>query len=411
MKGIIEEAKKERAKYKETGNFWHNSILFDSDHYLDEKHKVLANQLFNSLKLKIGYKSEQKQKDFEILLANLLYQTKKPISISLNRNSWRKTKYNHVSYFIIDLIYYLQNKGLIQMKIGTNIKNEPPRITRIYATEKLLQAFPEYKTGVLMKPSELVILKDKKGILKDYKDTAETWRIRTILQRINDVNSKVDIKYNNSKLYANLVAIFIERFTWYGRLHTKGFRHYQGLSGDERKEIMINGDTTIELDFSGLHPYLLYASEGIQYSGDPYSILDKRPEARPFLKEILLCMLNAKDEITAERAANNWLYKNHSEREQLISIGITRARPLINRFFEIHKSIAHYFCKGKVTGLQIMNKDSKIALDVIDYFAKKNIPILSIHDSFIVQRQHRNKLYIVMKNVYQKHTGFTIKIK
>jgi hypothetical protein len=58
-----------------------------------------------------------------------------------------------------------------------------------------------------------------------------------------------------------------------------------------------------------------------------------------------------------------------------------------------------------------MNADSKIALDVINHFAKKNISILSIHDSFIVQAQYKIELYNTMKAVYKKHTGFDINIK
>ena len=78
---------------------------------------------------------------------------------------------------------------------------------------------------------------------------------------------------------------------------------------------------------------------------------------------------------------------------------------------EQHSEIAKYFCQGKKTGMEIMNKDAMIALDVVNYFAKQDIPILPIHDSFIVQEQHRRELYNTMKRVYRKHTGFRIQIK
>ncbi len=151
------------------------------------------------------------------------------------------------------------------------------------------------------------------------------------------------------KLSAFLHAIFNREFTLYGRLQTRGHRHYQGFSEDDRREITINGDPVVELDYSGLHPYLLYAKEGIQFWRDPYSIIDSRPEVRPFLKIILLAMLNAKDETEAERTANYWLYRNHEEREDLAEIGITKARPLIEKFRQEHKKIDHYFCNGKQT--------------------------------------------------------------
>ncbi len=71
-----------------------------------------------------------------------------------------------------------------------------------------------------------------------------------------------------------------------------------------------------------------------------------------------------------------------------------------------------HFCNGNDTGLRIMNLDSRIALDVIDHFAKQNIPILAIHDSFIVQDKYEKELRQVMEKTYEKHTkGFKCKIK
>ncbi len=407
---VLADAKKRREEYKVSNAFIQNNIPFDPGYYLNKEFKNIVLRLFNDLLPgHKGYKIEQKLLDFEILIGNLLKQPKS-ISISLNRNNWKKTKFNNVSYFIIDLVKILKKRKLLNVKIGYYTPKES-RFTRIWATDKLLSYFPKTPNGVLWAPVQLVELRYGKDKLKDYEDIPETWRIRSILQRINEVNSKVDIRYHQHKLNAFLVAIFVESFRWYGRLHTRGFMHYQGLSKEERKDITINGDQTIELDYSGLHPNLLYASEGIQYIKDPYSVVDERPEARHFLKHILIYMINSKDKTTAERAANFWLRQNHSEREQLKEIGITRARPFIDKFFEEHQRISHYFCKGKDTGMQIMNKDSKIALDIINHFAKKNIPILAIHDSFIVQEQFCDELYDVMKNTYQKRTGFRIRIK
>ncbi len=244
------------------------------------------------------------------------------------------------------------------------------------------------------------------------KTRARNLKIRTILTRVNKVNQLADIKYNQYNLFAPLTAIFIRKFTLYGRLHTKGYRHYQGYSSDERKKITINNDTVVELDFSGLHPHLLYAKEEIQLDQDPYSIIDKRPVVRKFLKQILLCMLNAKDELTAERAANYWLYNHKNYRNRLYSFGISKAKHFMDRFRKAHKPIEHHFCNGSETGLRIMNLDSQIALDIVDHFAKQNIPILAVHDSFIVQDKYKDELWQTMHSTYKKHTkGFECKIK
>ena len=411
---VKKDAEKSLDKLKGTGAWLHeDSMPFNHALRLSARERHVVLQLFDAMIMNQHiYKRKQKILDLEILLANLLPKRgRAPVTISLDRKDWKPSQYTQAGYFTVELTKCLQKKGLIEMKIGYHTKKES-RKTRIWPTAKLLDYCPELPNCVIYKPVELVELRDKKGRLKEYKNTARTYKIRSVLKKINAINQAADIRYESYRLSCHLVAIFNRKFTLYGRLHTRGYRHYQGLNGDERKRITINDRSVVELDYSGLHPHLLYAKQGIQFFGDPYSVVDSRTEARPFLKQVLLCMLNAKDEIAAERAANYWLFKNHAERGALKEIGITRARPLIEAFKSAHKPIARYFCNGKDTGLRIMNLDARIALDVVDHFAKQNIPILAIHDSFIVQEQYQAELLQTMKRTYRKHTnGFRCPIK
>lgn len=389
-----------------------SDIRFDHSLTITGENKKVAENLFYELvDLSKAKKVSQKLLDFEILIANLINRPKRPISVSLNVNNWKKDRYKRASYFIIDLIKILNNKQLIKMKLGYKFSEES-NLTRIWAEPKLLEYFPEYKTCIVSKPVSLIELSDDNNKLLEFKETATTWKIREILELANKVNGSAEITYLNTRLHTNLIAIFKNKLTLYGRLHTSGFRHVQGLSGDERAEILINGNPVVELDYSALHPNLLYATEGIQYNGDPYTVIDKRSKVRPFLKIILLCMINSKDEKTAVKASDNWLYENKMQSRILKRLAITKSKPFIEAFKTAHAPIEKYFCKGKITGMKIMNKDSKIALEVVNHFVKKNIPILPIHDSFIVERQYKNELLDVMNSAYAKQTGgFRIKIK
>jgi hypothetical protein len=403
---VVADAVRGVTEYRKSDAWLQRGIEFNHGFRLTPEHQNVVAELFQDLiKGQNVYKPNKKKQDFEILLANLLSQRRRPLSISLNSRDWVSSRYGRAGAFTIKLINVLHKRGLIDMKKGYYFPKKESRNTKIWATEKLLNYFPVYADAVIYDPVELVELRDKEGKLIDYQDTAETRRIRTILKQANQINQSATIKYGGYKLSAYLTAIFKNKFTLYGRLHTRGYRHYQGFSEEERGEITINGDPVVELDFSGLHPRLLYAKEGIQFNKDPYSMVHDDPMARPFLKSVLLFMLNAKDEVTAERAANYWLRKNHGERELLKKIGITRARPILDAFKEAHKPIAHYFCNGKDTGMRIMNLDSTIALEVVKHFAKQGKPILAIHDSFIVQRQYQRELRLVMNQTYSKHTG------
>lgn len=394
-----------------TGYWLNKAIPFNSSLRLNGNQKEKLNSILTLCGLS---RRKENYINLEILVANLLLKRDiRPIYVSLNTLDWKITRYNRAGETTIKIMDRLQKLEYIEMKKGYTNEQES-RMSRIWPTKKLLDYFPKYPNDVISNLVEVVELRDDKGNLIEYKDTARTRKIRKILERVNEVNQSANIQYNGFKrytLHTSLVAIFIRKFTLYGRLHTKGYRHYQGLSSDERREITINDERVVELDFSGLHPNLLYAKEGIQLDEDPYNILDEGP-VRIFLKHILLCMLNSKDELSAEKSANYWLYNNPSKRSYLNNWGITSARPLMTAFREAHKPIEHYFCNGSETGLRIMNLDSRIALDIIDHFATQNIPILAIHDSFIVQEKYKDELCHTMERIYEKHTnGFKCKIK
>lgn len=403
---ILQDAKKQVEQYRGSPAWLQDAVPFDHAWSLPKEHHRVVSEI-----LKVcGVPDRIENKiNLEILCANLIKQSRKPIKVSLNVNDWKGSQYQRAGPNTIRLINRMNEEGLIGFKKGFKMTDQA-RITRIWATEKLLSYFKEIPKTVIYNPVNLVELRDETGNLKEYNDTAKTHRIKTILKAANNVNESADLRYRHHKLHAFLIAIFNRKFTLYGRLHTRGYRHYQSFSGEERQEFTINGDRTTELDFSGLHPHLLYAKEGIQFFGDPYSIVNENPIARPFLKIILLALLNAKDETAAERAGNYWLYKNHWERDQLKKIGITSARPIIQAFKEKHQPITHHFCTGKETGLKIMNLDATIALDIVKHFTSQKIPILAIHDSFIVQEQYGDELRKTMAQIYRKHTGFRIPI-
>lgn len=399
---VLATAKEELAKHRESGSWLNEEIDFDYDLRSSDEGKETNKEIFQLCK--IADRSENRL-NFECLMANLTYQRRKPVRVSLHPNHWKLTQYNRVGAGIIDLIYKLHEERYIDMKKGYRLEAEAKE-TRIWATEKLLKYFPKFHNAVIYDPyMELVVLKDADGKLKEYKNTAKTWRIRKILQRANKVNQSADIRFERYKLSGFLKAIFNRKFTLNGRLHTKGYMHYQGLSGEERKEITINGDPIIELDFSGLHPHLLYAKEGIQLNEDPYHIVDQRPEVRPFLKHILLCMINAKNQLKAKQAVSQWTKDNYREWAKLKQMGITSVISLMAAFREKHKPIAHHFCNGKERGLKVMNLDARIALDIVNHFAKQNKPILAIHDSFIVQYQYEEDLRQIMEQTYRKRSG------
>jgi hypothetical protein len=459
--------------------------------------------------LKSNYKYEKiKLDDLSAFLANFVVARFRYTSISKNEYHYRRTKnrYLMVSAFTIELINILKEKKLIEVVPGFYDRKNPEksRKTRIKRLEPLKDILEGVKGLKKLKSKELIELKTKKdfkydendkiikkedGKYKKYKPKLIHYdenklshevrkHIRTLrrnLELLNTVNDKADVRLylkttemaqrlkNAYQDYGNVdkglfkrgrclpvstqvKAVFTENFDQNGRLYTEGVFRHQEFSEKDRKHIRINGEPTVELDYSGLHPRLLYALEGIQYNEDPYFLPaftnEENKVLRPFFKIVLMTMLNSeKPQKTkfgkAVGSCNCWLdptlhqpdekftdenYDDLSDSDKryfndlkkVWKLGITKAdvKDILNEFFAHHYRISKYFCTG-LTGFRLYNLDGKIAVDVCMFFVKKKppVPILPIHDSFIVQRKFKKELKGVMEEQYEKHTGgFTCKI-
>ncbi len=358
----------------------------------------------------------KKRRDLSILLANLLHAGRhQPVSIPLDESSWKERRGRIAGPYTPKLAHALHESNLIGMKRG-NIG----RYSRIWPERALLELF-QTTTGehnlddsLEYSPPDFIVLRDKDKNPIDFRDTPETIRIRHILRTNYHITKNANVKVENQTLSTALHAVFSVDLNSGGRLYTATRHGYQQLLRNVRKIITINGEETTELDYSGLHPRMLYAKEGIQYDGDPYAAVDERPELRPYLKVLLLALLNASTESKAVSAGSNHVFemceKGDYSLKHLLRRLKTGPRDLMNKFKVAHSPIKDYFGKG--IGLELMNADSKIMLDIIEHCNLRTIPVLTIHDSIIVASRYRCELTEVLNNTYRKRNdGFTCPIK
>jgi hypothetical protein len=73
--------------------------------------------------------------------------------------------------------------------------------------------------------------------------------------------------------------------------------------------------------------------------------------------------------------------------------------PLIDAFFEKHKPLTKFIFTIDNLGIILQNIDSQIAEKVLLYFALKGIPVLPMHDSFIIYAELYQELEEIMKDV------------
>ena len=83
---------------------------------------------------------------------------------------------------------------------------------------------------------------------------------------------------------------------------------------------------------------------------------------------------------------------------------------LLDGFKEKHPAIADYICTDK--GVELMAVDGRITARVINHFTKRQIPVLTVHDSYITPHTHTGELRRVMNDaVTEELNGFKINIE
>jgi hypothetical protein len=199
-------------------------------------------------------------------------------------------------------------------------------------------------------------------------------------------------KYNKLHRVFN-EGSFEEGGRFYGSYHLE-------MPKELRKFIRINGNPTVELDYSAHHIRMLYHKEGLQYTDDPYSLLCQDQSERIIHKLANLVAINAENEKEAVKGLRQKL------RQAGIYYDLTNKAlmRLICDFREAHKPIAEYLCSG--IGRTLQNKDSRITEAILTRLMEGNIPCLPVHDSYIVEIQHKDTLYQVMMEEYEKVMGF-----
>ena len=136
------------------------------------------------------------------------------------------------------------------------------------------------------------------------------------------------------------------------------------------------------------NPYagILETEQGHPPIDDPFRI-----SARAFAKIAFNAMVNAKAEL-----------RRPPQGLRPRDFGLTW-RELSQRILQEHHAIADAFYSGQ--GLRLQHIDSQLAERVMVHFANKGVPVLPVHDSFIIAAQYQQELVAVMKRVFGERFG------
>jgi hypothetical protein len=329
----------------------------------------------------------------------------------------------------------LLEQGYITQKVGRHFYDEELGeygfLSRMRATEALVVLWQMFKftPDMIQKfrqseviklknlPIEKEITKKKNGrkykikIKKDYgySDNQETKRMRKVVLEYNrqldhahiDCDAGCLSDTDRSELIASLseyekdpvIKVDLSSKNVYRVFNNRSFKQggrfygawWIGCPSILRKYITINGEPTVELDYSGIHIHLLYAMKGINYAKrkeDSY-VLDDGVPSRDLNKLILLTALNAETAEGARDSIYDKLSKADKARFNNKKLPITKKIELLKAK---HEPIAEYIATGQ--GIKLQYYDSCIIEKLIIWGLKHDIAILTIHDSVVCQARY-----------------------
>ena len=260
-------------------------------------------------------------------------------------------------------------------------------------------------------------LKSNEKTVIPYEATDLSEAMESLVNIINRVllNHWADIELPHSKLMAlRDQGIYLEETLYSKRTVYRVFNNgtfddggrfygpwWQSIPSELRSLITINGKETVELDYGSIHPRMLYAYLRIECPDDPYDVgLD--PKYRDLVKKAFNALINARGRIRK--------FEDPEDGPVFDEDGLGMSwNEFLNHVRSYHPKLKDHFGTG--IGLKFQRIDSDIAETTMLHFAKDNIPILPIHDSFIMHKGYEETLSKVMADAFKARTGSDIPIK
>lgn len=201
-------------------------------------------------------------------------------------------------------------------------------------------------------------------------------------------------------------------------LHGRWYAGLQQVPSKLRPYLAVDGAPTVEVDYRGTHPSILYAERGLLIPEDPYAV-GGAPDvdailgeaARNLWKEVAFLVLNSTSRASAERALRDARPEEQKEyyQEYRTRGGKLGPRGLIRAFEEHHTPIASVFFSGP--SLRLMRMDAEITTRILTRLTAEGVPCLAIHDSYVVPGAEEERLRALMLEVWAEVVGGTPRLK
>lgn len=310
---------------------------------------------------------------------------------------------------LIAAIDGLEELGFVTNKKGFYRRQfSAGRKSRVKATPKLLSLISD-QLGITNNDTqslerERIILRNVAGKDIGYFETPRTRAMRNQLNRYNERLIKASIRLNLPAETIEASRIDPTRKS-YHRVFQTDFEHggrYYGpfwlfAPKELRHKILINDETVTELDYSGHHIHMLYSWIGLIHEdvhglgNDPYAIDGFDNVHREICKKAFWAIMGSGSRAGALTSVRNDL----RGKPEFAGLDYTL---LLDRLAKKHDGIEGCFYTNP--SMELQHEDSLITEFIIDEMLEREIIVLCIHDSFIVQKNYEDVLLDVMARAW-----------
>ena len=354
---------------------------------------------------------------------------------------------------VMNILSTMEQAGYIDIYIGfADFSKEVvahKQQSFVHLTEKGRQLWESVESRNIpkLKLEDVVEIRDRET--KSLQTTQGIKGVKEVREQVTNLNATLAntvIAYKGMPLApTEYKRVFTDNLYGHGRFYVAG-GGVQLLPAIYRSEYLtFDGEKVVELDFSSLHPNLLYEQleatgeykplEGdggvkeilgesfkpydadishlvnvdealVQSHKEKYALQSYDP-VRNLLKLALLISLNSIDRNQAGAALRAKLQNDkHRTEEYREFVGLDTslmAWKVCDAVKEHNYLIEDYFYKD--IGFKLMNKDSNIASSVVEKLLNAEEPVLIYHDSFIVRESNVELLYNAMKEAWGEEMG------
>jgi len=298
--------------------------------------------------------------------------------ISLDQNSYtqaNKITKQGISYTKTKkLLTQMDADGLITLFVGYWDVQDESGVSSFFIVN------PEYEEmweGVdvscaMKKEEETIVIRDSKTkVSLPTRSFRGVKLLREDLEKYNKLLSKHTVEVGEEIVDVSYKRVFHDNLKGSGRYYSNN--SFQTIEKEIRTDIKIDGAPTIELDYSAIHPRILYSLEGIKLdkTWSPYAA--SLNVERDVLKVGLLILFYSKNRQSAIHEISTKMRMQYAEADKIVRALEEHNKDISQHFYQkdMWKALQHY--------------DSLIASEVLSLCIQRNIIALPYHDSFRVK--------------------------